>query len=519
MRTLACGLCLVALLSGCRQDAFCLNCEDRDAGSNNGGSGGSGDGDSSVAGDGGGDDEDGGGFGGNGGTGGGPAACEPLGNEVCNGLDDDCDGQFDEDFDFSNNPRHCGGCDKVCEGQNSETACQDGQCVLTTCLPGYVDLDGTPGCEYFCPVSPTKPEDCNGIDDDCDNRVDEELTEPDADDFCNTLGGTPCADIGLTCATREGRTTWYCEYPSTVQFDPIVPNGIFQEETLCDGNDNDCDGVVDDPWPELGDTCDDGQLGACANGGRMVCNSDKASTQCDLSLPPDALPGAGADATELCNGVDDNCDGIVDNSAPGDAKRVRDDMIHVMRGGFDFYIYKYEASRPDSSATEAGISNARACSKSGAQPWSYVTFAAATAACTASGLRLCTAAEWEAACEGAGLTTYPYGGSYAADTCNGTNHDVTPPGPPSGPVDNSVLACGALSSCVSTDGVFDMSGNLKEWTNDQQGTSGGENVYVVRGGSYESPQLGLTCQTTLSQASASTVLPNVGFRCCSTTAQ
>jgi hypothetical protein len=41
---------------------------------------------------------------------------------------------------------------------------------------------------------------------------------------------------------------------------------------------------------------------------------------------------------------------------------------------------------------------------------------------------------------------------------------------------------------------------------------------VVRGGSFESPQLGLTCQTVLSQAVSSAVLPGLGFRCCSDSA-
>jgi formylglycine-generating enzyme required for sulfatase activity len=72
--------------------------------------------------------------------------------------------------------------------------------------------------------------------------------------------------------------------------------------------------------------------------------------------------------------------------------------------------------------------------------------------------------------------------------------------------------------CLSPAGAYDLSGNVKEWTSDPQGTSGPPNneaIYVVRGGSYESPRLGLTCQTALSQATASTVLDGLGFRCCS----
>jgi formylglycine-generating enzyme required for sulfatase activity len=64
--------------------------------------------------------------------------------------------------------------------------------------------------------------------------------------------------------------------------------------------------------------------------------------------------------------------------------------------------------------------------------------------------------------------------------------------------------------------LFDMSGNLREWTDDQRGKTA-ENVpsYVVRGGAYHTPVEGLTCNFELSQAVADVVLPAIGFRCCS----
>jgi hypothetical protein len=513
MRSLVLLSLVAVLAAGCKEDAFCLNCPTSGSGAaaNGGGSGsGSDEGDAAVAGDGGEVVGDGGGSDTDGGP---PRACEALGEEVCNQIDDDCDGIVDEDFDFTSNPRHCGGCDQVCQGENAETACQDSQCVITTCFAGFADLDQDPGCEYQCPVSPIVSEDCNGIDDDCDGKIDEQVVTPAVGSRCKKLPGTPCENVSLVCDTREGFTTWFCDYPSTVQFDPVVPDGIFPEETLCDGIDNDCDGLVDDPWPELGNTCDDGKLGACADGGKMVCGPSKASTMCDLSLPPDAVPGANINSPELCNGIDDNCDGIIDNSDPVDPHRVLDEMVHVTHDAQNFYIYKYEASRPDSTGSGGGISSTRACSKPSVLPWDHVTFAAATAACTASGLRLCSGPEWQAACEGAMHKTYPYGTTYAAASCNGTNYDTMP----GGGIDNNALQTGAMNMCVSTDLTFDMSGNLKEWTSEQPVImpTPPEPIYVLRGGSYESPQLGLTCQTTLSRASASTVLPNVGFRCCS----
>jgi hypothetical protein len=443
--------------------------------------------------------------------------CVPIDGavETCNGADDDCDGAVDEDFDLSSDPTHCGACGVQCRFENAEGECAAGECRFVGCLDGFVDLDDAPGCEYACPVFPTEAEDCNGFDDDCDGRVDEpeDLPAPPSD-LCRTTAGTPCAGVTPICATREGRTTWFCDYPAEVEFDPVIPNGIVEEELRCDGFDGDCDGVVDDSFENLGDPCDNGDRGACRDVGEIACDpSDDSATICDLSVLPDPVPGA--PSAELCNGVDDNCDGVVDNSDPSDPERVRDDMVRVVdaAAGLDFWIYRHEASRPDASAADGGTSGARACGRGGVLPWTGVAYADAAAACAAAGHRLCTAEEWRAACQGGEPTyAYPYGPSYEPLWCNGTDRDAIP----GGPIDNRVEATGALSTCASPDGIVDLSGNVKEWTADARGTSdGGQTIYVIRGGSYESPALGLTCGTELSRATEDTILPTLGFRCCS----
>jgi hypothetical protein len=439
--------------------------------------------------------------------------CSALGDELCNQLDDDCDGVIDESFDLSSNVRHCGECDHSCLAENAETACQNSECRLAACLVGFVDLDDALGCEYHCPVFPEVPEDCNGVDDDCDGRIDEALSAPQGFTLCRHTPNTPCADTRVVCATRSGLTTWFCDYPEVVDFDPAIANGIDTEERRCDGLDNDCDGEVDEPWSDLGKNCDDGKLGACRNGGVIACTSDQKAAACDLSVLPDPVQNAGPDTPELCNGLDDNCDGVVDNSDPDDAHRVVDEMVQVTHQSQTYYIYAYEASRADALADGAGISGARACSRPGVQPWTYVSYAVAGAACAASGKRLCTGDEWQWACEGALTRTYPYGGSYEPDACNGADHHTADDA--DGGVENGVLATGSLPGCRSDQDIFDLSGNVKEWV-DQPGNSA--MIRVIRGGSFESPRLGLTCQTTLSQAQASTVLPGLGFRCCSDTA-
>jgi len=73
---------------------------------------------------------------------------------------------------------------------------------------------------------------------------------------------------------------------------------------LCDGLDNDCGGGVDEAFPDLGLPCTNG-LGRCARDGRVTCTLDGLAALCD------AVPGEPAD--EICNGLDDDCNDIVED--------------------------------------------------------------------------------------------------------------------------------------------------------------------------------------------------------------
>ncbi len=95
---------------------------------------------------------------------------EPDGPEPCPDPETRCDGLC---VDTTSDPAHCGTCEISCsaEGENMEPTCESGICG-SLCLPGYWDNDDDPGCEYECTYT-AGVENCNGVDDNCDGNRDE----------------------------------------------------------------------------------------------------------------------------------------------------------------------------------------------------------------------------------------------------------------------------------------------------------------------------------------------------------
>ncbi|MBX3250020.1 MAG: SUMF1/EgtB/PvdO family nonheme iron enzyme, partial [Myxococcales bacterium] len=416
--------------------------------------------------------------------------------ETCNGVDDDCDGTVDEGFDLLNDLRNCGACGNTCAFTNAVATCSAGSCVLAGCDAGWRDLDGNPanGCEYACDFAGA--EICNGRDDDCDGVIDEALAAPA--NFCNPNG--VCAGTTATCAGVAG---WRCNYPASYE----------ETEETCDGLDNDCDGLVDEPFPALGTSCSNG-VGACRRSGALVCNGAGDGLVCNA-------PVAGAPAAEQCNGIDDDCDGLIDENPGSLAPTV---SFPRVSGGGDVRVMVYEASRPDASASASGQASGYACSRPGVLPWVNVTWPEARGACQAlgAGWDLCSEADWERACLGPmyGSPMLSCNWSYATSCntssplrCNGAEFDADPAAP--GNQDalfstGSMTFAGCYTDWTGGARIYDLSGNVKEWTS----TSRGPGARAIRGGSYNNVEGGRACEFDFTVAAESFAFVNTGFRCC-----
>lgn len=161
---------------------------------------------------------------------------------------------------------------------------------------------------------------------------------------------------------------------------------------------------------------------------------------------------------------------------------------------------------------EARIVSGAAESVTGVAPEVNVDYATAKSACEAAGKRLCSTSEWYQACLGPNNRAYSFQDSgtspvAVSTVCDAARTENNTPG-------SLPSLTGAHPNC-KTDGigVYDMIGNLAEWTTDSDGTP------VAAGAPFYFSDALTTCVTKTTDIGVSTISPStkstdIGFRCC-----
>jgi hypothetical protein len=244
-------------------------------------------------------------------------AVHPGATEVCDGVDNNCDGQVDEgaaapatfwadtDLDGAGDP------------DAPETACDQ--------PPGFVDNDDD--CDdSTADASPDGVETCDGIDNDCDGSVDESgantatfYEDDDEDGY-----GDP--DEAVEACTAPAGTVDNADDCDDLDYD-VNPGA----DEVCDGVDNNCDDSVDGPdatdastWYQ--DRDGDGYGDPLGEVEGPLCEApDETGWSADATDCDDGDRALNPGVEEACDGIDNDCDGSVDFevNVPGDYASVQ----------------------------------------------------------------------------------------------------------------------------------------------------------------------------------------------------
>ena len=204
---------------------------------------------------------------------------DPL-EEICDGLDNDCNGVIDDHLVAPSQSCTSGVGECLSSGLEYRTCLGDAGWSIE--YSGCDAVPGTPQAEL-----------CDSLDNDCNGVIDDHLVAPSRS--C-TSGAGECLSSGLEYRTCLGDAGWSIEYGGC----DAVP-GLPRME-LCDDRDQDCDGDNYNGFP-LGGPCTVG-MGDCAVPGVYICSPDGLSVRCDT--------GPGGPPEEMCDDLDNNCNGVID---------------------------------------------------------------------------------------------------------------------------------------------------------------------------------------------------------------
>ncbi|MBA2321411.1 MAG: hypothetical protein H0V89_09670 [Deltaproteobacteria bacterium] len=267
------------------------------------------------------------------------AAINPIAPEICDGgLDNDCDLYADDaDFDreISSAPSWYRDADN--DGFGDPTF------FLQQCEnPRPEDLVGNADdCDDAdSTINPSVPEICNGIDDDCDQLYD---------------------DSDIYDLDQASTLIWFYDGDEDGAGDPLITKNACEQPYFYSANDDDCDDanpLLSTPalwWPDIdGDTYGTGALvGPFCAPPTPAYGLQAAGEDC-VDSNPDIHPGA----IEICNSIDDDCDGQADDADLDIDPLVVDDW-YVDPDGDDYGagVAVIQCARPSGHAPEPGDCN------------------------------------------------------------------------------------------------------------------------------------------------------------------
>ena len=426
----------------------------------------------------------------------------PGRDEECNGIDDDCDEDVDEDIA----PKACSLQAGVCTG--SVTTCVGGDWVV--CAEA-----GLYGPNYRSVSQEDEP--CDGLDNNCSGGYPENATSDEIDPHCGggvgrcIPGSTPPSSCGSDTGTCQ-RGVRFCGDDGFLSACVAADLGAACDDDSECGDRGFCVTETLDYREDLLDDCSLGSEPACrqdvcrALTGSTACEDDDGCGEDEQCLYGFCQPEVIGNSNEACNGLDDDCNGRIDDGA--DCGQCPFNMVFLnvpgeVRG---LCMDMYEASRPDATAESAGLNELYAVSRAGVMPWVNIASTdAADQACRGSAINERPTSEGgipshtpvKTLCEQRALTAacgenFPYGDAFIAGACNDNSNGA------------AIEPTASYSNCCTTAGVCDLAGNAGELVaRPNQGEFGG---------SAEDGEAGVRC--TFLQLPTGVPDPSLGFRCC-----